>query len=125
MMSSKIISNILILATIGLTLLLVPHVAEAARGGNRGGTILWIPVVIIVWTVFFINKKFPNFWDLLFGLVIVIFLSFITAAVLIWAGIIEREQIIFSALIVFLLISFGPFVFDYLNNHLKKANDDT
>lgn len=102
-------------------LFLLPEVAEARRGG-RGGTLWWIPIVIIGGIIYAINKIIPELWSWIGGLAVMLFLSFLGAGLLQWLGLIEREQMLLSVPFIFIAITFGPYLFHKIRQYVSKWN---
>lgn len=119
------------LAILGLFLIvemglfLLPEIAEArrgGRGGSRGGTLWWIPIVIIGGIIYAINEIIPELWSWLGGLAIMLFLSVLGAGLLQWLGLIERKQMLLSVPFVFIAITFGPYLFHKIRQYVTKWN---
>ena len=92
-----------------LVLAFFPDFAEARRGrGGAGGTLWWIPVVIVGVFVAFVNKNIPRLWEYILGLAFLVFVSLFGAIGLKEIGIIERESIFITSVFIFIFILFAP-----------------
>ncbi|WP_351089581.1 hypothetical protein [Shewanella sp. S1-49-MNA-CIBAN-0167] len=90
-----------------LSLFLFPEVAEAGRGASRGGTLWWIPIVIVGGIIFFINKNTPELWTLIVAHVVLFFVSCLAAIFLKWTDFINQEDTFTAAGVIFVLIVIG------------------
>ena len=100
----KKMSFFVIFIAFSLSLLLFPEMAEASRGGSRGGTLLWIPFAIVAGIIFFINKNIPELWSIIAVHLALFFLACLGAIFLEWADFINHEDIFTSSVVIFILI---------------------
>lgn len=114
------------LMTLALILLLTPNVAEAGRGGSQGGTLWWIPVVIVGGVIYLLNKNAPDFWGVIFVHIALLFAACFGVIFLKWAGIIEQEDMLISIPVVFVIIIIALRVWHTnKQNALKNKNKQT
>ncbi|TGV17173.1 hypothetical protein E5N72_18255 [Pseudoalteromonas sp. MEBiC 03607] len=103
-------------------MILFPDVAEARRGrGGSGGTLWWIPIVLIGGIVTYVNKNIPRLWEYIFTLTCLVFISFFSGIGLNEFGIIEKDDVLLSSVFIFLSIIFGPPIYLKLKNRLKNG----
>ena len=113
---NKLFFSFLLIASV-LALSFYPDVVEASRGGSRGGTLWWIPIVIIGGIIFSINKSIPDLWGIIVVHVALLFVACLGAIFLKWVGFITQEDILITIPIIFVLIIIG-----LRTSHKSKQN---